>query len=298
MFSKIILAVDLTSAADEIMQCANGFKAIGTTDILLAMCVSVFEGASLCYSYSDQDLKDIIKSREDSLIDMGYNVKSEIIFGSIHKEINRIAKEQNYSAIVIGSHDHTLSSDILLGSVATEMIHYSTKPIFVIRLEIIKNKDSNDLKCKVTKSCDNLHSSILYPTDFSKNSDEAFLYVEKLVKSGAENITLMHVQDTLKFSNLDKEDIEEFNQIDKDRLDKLAERLKNISSSLKIQTLITTGKPGPEIVKISKELNPSLIVMGSKGRGYIEELFMGSVCHYVARLSKTNVLLVPLINKK
>jgi len=36
-----------------------------------------------------------------------------------------------------------------------------------------------------------------------------------------------------------------------------------------------------------------LVVMGSQGRGYVKEFFLGSVSQNIARLSPSSVLLIP-----
>jgi nucleotide-binding universal stress UspA family protein len=58
--------------------------------------------------------------------------------------------------------------------------------------------------------------------------------------------------------------------------------------------MITYGSPVTEILKKATDDGVTLIVMGSQGRGYISELFLGSVSHNVARHAGVPVLLVPL----
>jgi len=41
----------------------------------------------------------------------------------------------------------------------------------------------------------------------------------------------------------------------------------------------------------------SLIVLGSQGRGFFNEIFIGSVSHQVARQSDVSVLLVPSVER-
>jgi nucleotide-binding universal stress UspA family protein len=55
------------------------------------------------------------------------------------------------------------------------------------------------------------------------------------------------------------------------------------------------GSPKKEIVARTKRDDVSLVVMGSQGRGYLAELFLGSVSHAVARHSEVPVLLIPAI---
>jgi nucleotide-binding universal stress UspA family protein len=108
----------------EIVNCSHGLKPIGTKDILLTLCVSSLECASLSYLYSDEELNEIIKEREDTLVKQGFNVKSEVIFGSAHKELNEIAQERNYSAIVVmGNKGRGYVEEFFMGSVC----HYATR---------------------------------------------------------------------------------------------------------------------------------------------------------------------------
>ena len=50
-----------------------------------------------------------------------------------------------------------------------------------------------------------------------------------------------------------------------------------------MDTLIRFGSPSVETLKTIQELSVSLVVMGSQGRGFVPELFLGSVSHNVAR---------------
>ena len=57
---------------------------------------------------------------------------------------------------------------------------------------------------------------------------------------------------------------------------------------------VMRGDIGYNIIKIAhdKKQKFNLIVMGSRGRGAIKELFLGSVSNYVIHTSKIPVLLV------
>ncbi len=55
------------------------------------------------------------------------------------------------------------------------------------------------------------------------------------------------------------------------------------------------GMPTAEILSEVKNGNYSLIVMGSQGRGYIRETFLGSVSHNIARYAGISALFIPAI---
>ena len=70
------------------------------------------------------------------------------------------------------------------------------------------------------------------------------------------------------------------------------ERLQNRGAE-DVSIELLRGVPGREIVALAARGDSDLIVMGSQGRGLLEEVFLGSVSHYVARHASLPVLLVP-----
>lgn len=121
----------------------------------------------------------------------------------------------------------------------------------------------------------------------------AFDYVETIVEDGCRNVTLLHVQDKTKIDKHLKDKLDEFNRIDTERLEMLKERLIK-KGATNVELKIAYGNPTQEILNESKN-GYTLIVMGSQGRGFIEELFLGSVSHNVTRSADVSVLLVPAI---
>ncbi len=55
---------------------------------------------------------------------------------------------------------------------------------------------------------------------------------------------------------------------------------------------VIRGSPIKEIEEISKQKKFDLVVMGSRGRSKLKEVFLGSVSHYVVQKSKVPVLIV------
>ena len=74
-----------------------------------------------------------------------------------------------------------------------------------------------------------------------------------------------------------------------DRVDAAAETGKKYGS----RNLIGEGSPALKIIERAKESGRTLILMGTQGKGFVEELFLGSVAHNVARRAPLAVLFVP-----
>ncbi|MFN3595008.1 MAG: universal stress protein [Thiobacillaceae bacterium] len=280
MFERFIVATDLSPASDAMVGCLAGLKALGARHALLLQCLDMREAASVALSYTTAVLDDYLARQKAVLEKQGFEVETRIVPGFAKREINRIAREEDYGLVVVGSHGHSMLSEALLGGVASEVLHGATRPVLVIRLE--RDPDSGEV-CVLPTGCD-LARHILYATDFSANADRAFTVVEALAPV-ARHITLLHVLDA-------RGEPAELAAIDRDRLQALKARLAGLGRG-DVTVEVRSGKPYQAIVAAAKERGAHLIVLGSQGRGFVPELFLGSVSHQVARHAPAPVLLVP-----
>lgn len=290
MFKKILIASDLSPASDAIISCMNGFRSLGVEEIILFYALGIKYLDSLKYLIQDAVEPKLIKQKS-TLENFGFNTALEIVPGIPSEELKRVAKEKDVSLIVIGSHGETAASHLLfrIGGVTSEVLHSHEKPLLLIRTKV---SEVNGEKC-VETSCADFKGRILYATDFSDTAQRAFNYVEKIVEDGCKNVTLLHVQDKSKIDKHLKDKLDEFNKIDTERLEMLKEQLiKKGAENVTIK--IPYGNPTQEILNESKN-GYTLIVMGSQGRGFIKELFIGSVSHNIARSADISVLLIPAL---
>lgn len=291
MFSRVIIATDLSPASKKIVEHAKELKVLGTSEVLLLQCVSTMEAASAAYSESERQMNALLESQEKVLAGFGFSTSSQVVFGALHKEINRIAKENNSSLIVIGSKGSTLSMDVLLGGVVSEMIQHIERPTLVVRIE--KTKAGSETIGILPDQGKPFPESVLFPTDFSQNASAAFEYVKKLAASGTRKIKLAHVQDMVKLEKCSREEIEKYDRIDAIRLDEMKKAILAMDGSIDVSIVMCHGKPSIEILKVSDAMQPNLIVMGTQGRGFVNEILLGSVSHAVTRKAKSSILLVP-----
>lgn len=292
MFTRFIVATDLSPASFAVVGCLGGLAAFGARHCLLLQCLDLQEAASTALSYSTDPLEDVLRQQKESLEAEGYQVETRIVPGFAKREINRIAEEEDYALIVVGALGQSMVHEALLGGIATQVIHSARKPVLVVRLE----PDSQTGEVRVCPSQCNLSTHVLFPTDFSENADHAFTYLEHLVASGARRVTLLHVQDRTRIDPHLAHRLEEFNAIDRGRLTELRERLTKAGDAA-VEIGLDYGSPASEIVDLAGKRDVHLIVMGSQGRGFIQEAFLGSVSHHVARHASAPVLLIPALRK-
>ena len=288
MFKRILVATDLSPASFAVTQCVGGLRAFGAEECLLVQCLNIREATSMALSQTKDYLESSLADQKRILEEQGYRTTVEVAPGLAQIEINRLARERGCSVIVVGSHGHTLAGEMLLGGVASAVIHHATKPVLVLRIAVTKERGE---ACIQGARCD-FSEHVLFPTDFSENADHAFTYLERIAASGAKRITLVHVQDRNRIDPHLKHRLEEFNEIDRARLEKMKAALK-VRGTAEIGIEIPFGQPFPEILRLIQEREARLVVMGSQGRGFVKEIFLGSVSHNVARHSPAPVLLVP-----
>jgi nucleotide-binding universal stress UspA family protein len=144
---------------------------------------------------------------------------------------------------------------------------------------------------------------ILFPTDFSDVSKNAFIYALKLADAIDAEIITLHVYELDSPAYLDVsiylQEIYEYEELSnfenyKDEvpvLRKIAEA--NNLSHVKISNVLIQGYLVKEVVALSKKENIDFIVMGTRGVTHLREIFLGNVTTKIMNECNTTVLAVP-----
>ncbi len=287
MFSKILVATDLSPASDRLIAGLGSLKPLGARDVLLVHVLNLRDVGTMAESLAET-AKPLLRTQKEIVEGLGFQADFIIALGLPHIEINRIAEERDRSLIVVGSHGETLAREILLGSVASAALHHMIRPTLVMKipLRLVDGETvCDEIRC-------NPMGNILFPTDFSENAEQAFSAVRDIVRSGAKRATLFHVQDQVMIGQHLLDRLEEFNHIDTERLERLKAILRE-EGTRDIHIELAYGSPKQKIIERIRKGDVSLVAMGSQGRGFIKELFLGSVSHAVARFSEAPTLLIP-----
>ncbi len=287
MFKKIIIVTDLSPAADSLIECLGGLKSFGTEEVLILQYVSMQQSASIALTYTTTALEEGLLEQKKTVEEQGFKVKARSLTDPVIRELNKIAEEQDYSLIVVGAQKHSVMGEMFFGGLAYDVIHHSRRPVLIIRL----SEQVKDPSLVESISC-HVNNHILFATDFSENADNAFSYVEKMISEGVGRVTIAHIQDKSRIEPYLSDRLKEFNEIDDKRLLDLKKSLLKIKN-IQVDIKLAYGSPSVEIIKLIKELDVELVVMGSQGRGFVKEIFLGSVSNNVARNSDASVLLIP-----
>jgi nucleotide-binding universal stress UspA family protein len=287
MFKKALIATDASAASLAVVNCANGLKGLGVQECILAQCFSIREHVAFPEQIA-KFLKEELDSQKSILEKNGINTTVVVEPGLPGKTIPRLAKENDCGLIVIGSQGRNFAAELFMGGTATEILHNMTKPVLVIPIR--SDEETGQLVCSPGKC--NFLDHVIFPTDFSNHARFAFESVKRAVEEGAKRVTLLHIQDKSKIDKHLEHQLEEFNKIDNERLNDHKNHLTNLGKA-HVEIEIVYGSPSKTILEKSQE-GASLIIMGSHGKGFVSDLFIGSISHNVARNSKVPVLIVPM----
>lgn len=295
-FIHAIVALDQSEASDLIVEALPHFKKFGLKKVTLVTVVSVpFTGERT--EFSTEKYSEKLKEYKEQLNEYDLTVETELRSGTYFyapTEILTSAKEQDGDFIIIGSRGQSKVQEMLLGSTATEVLQRSHLPVFLMNIDMEWNDDdSGERKLVLRHSVSNVLNHVLHATDFSDTADRAFEVVKALdEESKIDKISFIHVQGHHAIALKDPSSREVLTQRNTEDLEQLRNQLSDKTRD-DSEIIITFGTPGKEIINAVDENNITLVVMGSQGKGFVHEFFLGGVSSQVTRFSKVPVLLVP-----
>lgn len=138
--------------------------------------------------------------------------------------------------------------------------------------------------------------NILFPTDFSENSQNALQFALETAQASDATLHIMHsIEEPYDFAPMVQEVKKSLNQRVEKLFNSIIEEIKEKEKyeQINIETCLQTGRALYTILEETKGRNIDLIVMGAKGRTGLEKFFWGSTTAEIVQRSKVPVLAVP-----
>jgi nucleotide-binding universal stress UspA family protein len=153
---------------------------------------------------------------------------------------------------------------------------------------------------------------ILYATDLSKNSAYAFQYAVSMAEKYDGQILILHVIEPIPSIAkhymkiyVDEAKWEEKIKFEQDSaIEQIKGRIQGFCKreaqdapqclALVSGVFVRPGHPVEEILKAAEEEGCSMIVLGTHGKGFLKQTFLGSVARSVLDRAKNPVFIVPL----
>jgi nucleotide-binding universal stress UspA family protein len=214
-----------------------------------------------------------------------------VAMGKVVTEILKVAKDKHISVIVAGRQKRDILGELFVGSTTDRIIRKAEVPVLVAKYHTLMQSGSEVYE----HFCLDMFNKILFPTDWSPCAERAKDFLSSLGRVGATEILVTHViEDIPKAYDISVPVMEQalatLGKKAGDDLKSLAQELQ--SYGFKVSTRILYGEPYREIIRVAREENVSMIVMGSHGRGFVKGIFWGNVSQWVVEYSEKPVLVV------
>ena len=287
MFEKIVLATDLSPAWNEIISGAGEFKALGCKQVILTYVISVKFMAGM-EGILQSTARPKLEAQQQQLEAQGLKVTVEIPMGLPAGSLNDVACRYGADLIVIGSHGQSLWREGVLGCFTCAVLHNAQYPMLLLNVRL--KMPGHPGACQIYHA--EILRHVLLPTDFSPISSRALEYVERLAAKGLGRVTVLNALD-VPGGDVYPPGFQEIAEARaKESLDAWTARLQGAGIP-QVHPVFDPGRPLPAILRILESQDISLIVMGTQGKGFIKEIFLGSVAHNVSRMAMCPVLLIP-----
>jgi nucleotide-binding universal stress UspA family protein len=272
---RAIYATDLSAASEAAIEnetCLECLRRIGVESVHLVTVVpSNVHSGMPGMDFEKRRRRGLGRYRE-VMESAGFDVETHVVRGTPYRRINGIAETVRADMTIVGSRGKSPLENRVVGSTARNLARTTVVPLLVNRIERAAD-DPEVLR-------EHLFERILYPTDFSENAQRAFDAFSYL-RHATREATLVHVESPKDDTRTDPET----------ELHDLAETLEGWEIDTRVQ--VRRGDPTEEILAAEREVTPSTVLLGSRGRSRLKKLLLGSVSESLVAQAAGNVYLVP-----
>lgn len=283
MFPHAVIGIDFSPGGEVLIRSLPLLRSLGTEEITLLHSLDVtfptegstgFEGA----------YRDHLRTVQERAIRNGYRAETLLTRGDPTVQVPRAARERDAQLIVVGSRSQNRHLPAFVGSIAWGILRESPVPVLVVRIEpggVVGEQPFERVHPEFSR--------ILFPTDGSDTAEQAFRHVEAIVGGGnIRKVSLLHVRSAVDEARSGRST----EAAEMEKLSALAQRL-NARGASHVDCAAPSGSPYLEIVRRTQAVPGTLVVMGTHGRGFLGDAFLGGVTREVVRDSRSPVLVVP-----
>lgn len=264
-------------------------KEAGLEEVILLFVIDRDEVAYNLFRGFDKKLADQLREEarirfedwEKELAQRGLKARHLIEVGSPEGKILEIGCREEVDLIVAGRQHEHVADTVYLGGTTMAVLRRSAIPVYVC-------KHPGEGVCAVPG--ENVFERVLFATDFSPDSERAFAFV-KALGGAVTAVDVVHVMTERDFHRLSPEAVAEAEAGAKERMAAICDELK--AAGKEADWHLLAGHTAEEILKAAQDRHSTLIVMGTKGRHGLKEMWLGSASHRVAELAPVPVVLVP-----
>lgn len=294
VLKKVLFHTQFREMAFNCLKTILKLKQVGLETIVLTHIIPREEVSFVPYGGYMKEAETQIKAEarirfedwQQTLSEFGIESKIRIEVGLPNAEILTIAEEEDVDLVVIGRKKRTLFEKVYVGSHILDILRRSNIPVLMGKYMAQYELEGEEL----SRVNDHPFQRPMLATDWSQPSVNALQCLFAL-KGIADKILVVHNIGSKIAKGLDQESLAALEKESKKRLAAYGSQLQQ--RELAAEYHLSMGKTVPEIIRLSRDHNASMIVMGKTGKDWFQEYWLGGVSHRVAELSELPVLLVP-----
>jgi nucleotide-binding universal stress UspA family protein len=237
-----------------------------------------------------KQMREYAQQKIDELM-AGQSLEWEVVvvLGQPAPEISRLAQEYQIDLLITASHGRSGLNRLLLGSVAEKLMRLIHCPLLILR--------ADESLSGTSRPCEEFRR-ILAGCDFSPHAELAIAHAVAFSQIFQAELHVVHVMTTTiyRYSRLDSpsESREAFDQELETQYEGKMRQIvaQTANEKIAVHTKLLIGAPDAEISNYARDNHFDLIVLGTRGTGIIETLFVGSTTDRVVRKAECPLLCV------
>lgn len=216
----------------------------------------------------------------------GLQSKIRIEVGDPVPKIIRIAEEERVSLIVAGRKKRAAWERLYAGSRTLDLMRHGSKiPLLISKYMVYCDMEGDCIK----RVNEHPFQRPLVALDWGSASERA-LHLASHAKGVIERADIVHAID-LRSYQMKKE---EFGRVETENRAKLKSSCRRLTDlGIRCESHLVAGEPGDEIIRLSREINSTMCIMGTTGKNFMQAILLGSTSQYVAERSEVPTLLIP-----
>lgn len=285
MFNKILVPLDGSALAAAALLPASAWARRDNAELILVGAASTSHVA---------EIGAYLATMVNCLSAEGLTVRAMIPLGIPENEINEEAELGHADLIVMTTHGRTGLDAMLHPSVTWRVLAQTSAPILVSRFA---DEEQAEPPVHQLRFMTDATAPIMAPLDGSPEAERALPLARQIAEEFGNPIVLVYVGEPLLLAeSAGAQDLMPggsvgwwMEQAERYLWAKQEELLRD---GLRVRAITTVGAPARVILALAQEYQAGLIIMASRGRGWLGRLVLGSVTRSVVSQSDIHVLLV------
>jgi nucleotide-binding universal stress UspA family protein len=230
--------------------------------------------------------KKYLEKEVEKLRAAGISADYVVRAGFIAEACKQLVDEKSIDLVITSTRGKSGSPNWETGGVSNKLVKVITRPVLLVQTQVSPNGDAPRL------------GPILVALDGSIRSEASLPFARTMAKALNSELILLSVPAVPEAKNYRAVgDVVE--QIRSKAEHRMGEFLEAVARSLreeglKVRTIVTGTLPARTICSVSLREHAGLIMITSRGRGSLDQLFLGSVAERVVRGTQSSVFMIPI----